>query len=74
MVLYRPSSDPLMERHVVAHEVAHTLLEHGRKTSPGEPARLLVGLDVGRGLGSRVSVQVGLGTAMAPAHLGRGKR
>lgn len=56
VVLFRPSSDPLMERHVVAHELAHMLLEHGRKTSPGELATLLVGLDVGRGLGSNASM------------------
>ncbi|WP_157129016.1 hypothetical protein [Nocardia amamiensis] len=55
VVLYRKSSDPLMERHVVAHEVAHMLLEHGSRTSPGEPATSLVGVDVGRGLGSSVS-------------------
>ncbi len=56
VVLFRPSSDPLMERHVVAHELAHMLLEHGRRTSPGELAALLVGLDVGRGLGSNASM------------------
>lgn len=45
-----------MERHVVAHEVAHMLLDHGRKTSPGELATLLAGVDVGRGLGSSGSM------------------
>ncbi|MEU2033858.1 hypothetical protein [Nocardia amamiensis] len=55
VVLHRKSSDPLMERHVVAHEVAHMLLEHGSMASPGELATLLVGVDSGRVLGSRVS-------------------
>ncbi|WP_433635528.1 hypothetical protein [Nocardia sp. CA-120079] len=45
-----------MEQHVVAHEIAHMLLEHGSGTSPGELAALLAGVDVGRGIGSIGSV------------------
>lgn len=56
VVLYRESSDPMMERHVVAHEVAHMLLGHGRKTSPRQLATLLVGGDVERELGSGASL------------------
>ncbi len=55
VVLHRKTSDPVMLRHVVAHEVAHMLLDHGGGTSPGELAALLVGLDGGSGLGSSES-------------------
>lgn len=56
VVFHRRCSDPTMERHVVSHEAAHMLLDHGRETSPSELASLLAGVDLTDELGSSVSM------------------
>ncbi|WP_280246923.1 MULTISPECIES: hypothetical protein [Nocardia] len=45
VIVHRVSSDPIQERHVIAHEVAHMLLCHGRPASPAQVARMLMGVD-----------------------------
>ncbi|WP_405183705.1 M48 family metalloprotease [Nocardia sp. NBC_01377] len=55
VVLHRPSPDPMMERHVLAHEAAHMLLDHGRDSTPQELAGLLVDWTFGGRLDSVVS-------------------
>lgn len=56
LVLHRRCWDPTMEKHMVAHEVAHMLLGHDRLTSPRELATMLAGVDLGGEPGSPAPV------------------
>lgn len=54
LILHRRSADPTRERHVIAHEVGHMLLDHGRdEVMPADDlARLLIGVQRAHNLDS----------------------